>query len=420
MSPRIIEKNAKGIKVEIFIPFGKTMLSTEENISRSLNKCGDLATSAALYQYDTDGSPITANREKYTSKGKVSKKYQTPYGEIDIERHVYQSSKGGKVFCPLEEDARIIVGTTPKFSKQVASKYSDLGSSRVEKDLSGNHSRNISREYIRKISESVSDLIEKKSNKWSYSVPVEEKYINSIGISLDGTCMYISNDGWRLAMVGAIALYNEEGERLYTQYAAAPPEYGKQIFYDAFSSDIDKILKLYPNAIRIGVADGAADNWSFLGKHTDIQTLDFFHASEYLSNVAKIIFRNKGKQLSWFKKSCHTLKYKKGGAVGLLKEMDAFLDKKYSIKNNETIKKSVTYFKNHIHQMNYSDNVGKNLPIGSGVIEAACKIIVKQRMCNSGMKWKNKGAKSVLNLRAINHSGDKWEQAWNKIDRYGM
>ena len=85
MSPRIIEKNAKGIKVEIFIPFGKTMLSTEENISRSLNKCGDLATSAALYQYDTDGSPITANREKYTSKGKVSKKYQAPYGEIDIE-----------------------------------------------------------------------------------------------------------------------------------------------------------------------------------------------------------------------------------------------------------------------------------------------------------------------------------------------
>jgi hypothetical protein len=70
--------------------------------------------------------------------------------------------------------------------------------------------------------------------------------------------------------------------------------------------------------------------------------------------------------------------------------------------------------------MNYSSNIKDKLPIGSGVIEAACKKIVKQRMCNSGMKWKNKGAKSVLNLRAINNSGDNWEQAWNKIDRYGI
>jgi hypothetical protein len=38
--------------------------------------------------------------------------------------------------------------------------------------------------------------------------------------------------------------------------------------------------------------------------------------------------------------------------------------------------------------MNYAEYLSKNIPIGSGVIEAAaCKIIIKQRMCNSGMRW---------------------------------
>ena len=32
----------------------------------------------------------------------------------------------------------------------------------------------------------------------------------------------------------------------------------------------------------------------------------------------------------------------------------------------------------------------KNHSIGSGITKAACKVIVKQRLCKSGMKWKNK------------------------------
>ena len=34
------------------------------------------------------------------SKGRQPKYYQTPYGEVEIERHVYQRSHGGKTFCP--------------------------------------------------------------------------------------------------------------------------------------------------------------------------------------------------------------------------------------------------------------------------------------------------------------------------------
>jgi hypothetical protein len=37
----------------------------------------------------------------------------------EIERHVYQSSKGGKIFCPLEDSAHTSYAATPKFAQQL-------------------------------------------------------------------------------------------------------------------------------------------------------------------------------------------------------------------------------------------------------------------------------------------------------------
>jgi hypothetical protein len=84
---------------------------------------------------------------------KVKKKYETPYGRIELERYVYQSSQGGKTYYQLEEDRRIIGQTTPKFAKQVSSKYGDLSARKVQKDLNENHGRKIGCNYIQSISE---------------------------------------------------------------------------------------------------------------------------------------------------------------------------------------------------------------------------------------------------------------------------
>jgi len=54
--------------------------------------------------------------------------------------------------------------------------------------------------------------------------------------------------------------------------------------------------------------------------------------------------------------------------------------------------------------MNYAQYLEKKYPIGSGVTEAACKTLVKQRLCCSGMRWKEKGAiipGIILSLRAL-------------------
>jgi lauroyl/myristoyl acyltransferase len=136
----------QGITVQVFIPIpeGKenmSMLEREELIQQGINKAGQLATEYALSHFDTDGSPITVKEKKLTGKGQVSKAYQSPYGEIVLCRHVYQSNEGGCTFCPLDNDARIITSATPKLAKMVSSKNSESGATHVQKDLEGNHVR---------------------------------------------------------------------------------------------------------------------------------------------------------------------------------------------------------------------------------------------------------------------------------------
>jgi amino acid transporter len=53
-----------------------------------------------------------------------------------------------------------------------------------------------------------------------------------------------------------------------------------------YAGEVKDPQKNYPKAIYLGIADGAKNNWTFLENHTDAQLIDFFHATEYLANVA--------------------------------------------------------------------------------------------------------------------------------------
>jgi hypothetical protein len=61
-----------------------------------------------------------------------------------------------------------------------------------------------------------------------------------------------------------------------------------------------------------------------------------------------------------------------------------------------------------------------NLPIGSGVTEAACKTLVKQRLGGAGMRWTPRGAHVVLQLRAAALTNNRWNAFWRKISSYGV
>ncbi len=130
--------------------------------------------------------------------------------------------------------------------------------------------------------------------------------------------------------------------------------------------------------------------------------------------------KDKASRELWMEQHCHDLKHKQGAAARILKEMQTLTEGRMTEQIREKLDSAITYFKNHKHQMNYARYRSKKMPIGSGVTEAACKTLVKQRLCNSGMRWMEKGASIVLSLRALVLTKERWEQFWGKVNQYGF
>jgi hypothetical protein len=164
----------------------------------------------------------------------------------------------------------------------------------------------------------------------------------------------------------------------------------------------------HPEARWLGIADGAPSNWAFLEQHTERQLIDFFHASEYIGKLAQARWpqrHGEDQRAAWQHAHCNRLKHDRRVLEELVAEA-ARLSRLSSLsqKLRDDAYGAWTYFNNHRHQMDYPGFLAEGLPIGSGVTEAACKSLVKQRLCASGMRWKIKGAKIVLSLRALTNT----------------
>ena len=107
MSAKLISVEGKRVRIELTIELSESMLDSEVKIQEELNEVGCIATKEALKQQDTDGSVLVIGDKKWRTKGVQAKSYQTVYGEVVVERHVYQSAGGGKTYCPMERNARI-------------------------------------------------------------------------------------------------------------------------------------------------------------------------------------------------------------------------------------------------------------------------------------------------------------------------
>lgn len=115
---------------------------------------------------------------------------------------------------------------------------------------------------------------------------------------------------------------------------------------------------------------------------------------------------------------CSFLKRGSGAVAELLATMEDRLAKarKMSATDREALSSAIRYFTNNAERMDYHRYLEENLPIGSGVTEAACKLLVKKRFCGPGMKWSFTAARRLLNLRAVAQSaGERWDALWTAI-----
>jgi hypothetical protein len=328
---------------------------------------------------------------------------------------VYQSSGGGPTVVPMERRCHVIGGTsTPRFAKMVSWKYAQLPAGKVSEDLLLNHCRPTSCCLIQRLSQSVGALAQEHEFDWRYALPEFTDVVSHIAVGRDGTTTPIIKQGYRETMCGTISLFNAKGDRMHTIYAACAPEHGKESFDRVMDHELQQIKKIYPSVKYLGLADGAKDNWSYLEKRTDVQMLDFYHGTDHLKEVSEVMHKDEAKRKEWLTTACHDLKHKPKGAQFILRELEA-KRKEAGEKIPAALSETITYMKNNLHRMNYPQYQKLGYPIGSGVTEAACKVIAKQRLSASGMRWSINTAQDMLILRGLVCTTGRWEQFWGKL-----
>jgi len=426
MEPKVQANDDGSLTISITLPAASdqlSMLAQEEQLMQALNAVGRAGARHLLGGFDAQGQPLLHAARKWTSKGKVAKFYETPWGEVLLERYLYQQSGGGATLCPLETRARIVGGSaTPHLARSLGHKYANTNARAVVRDLEENHARKLAPSYVADIAQAIAEaagqpIVEENAHA-PQSPPAE---VQSAVLGLDGTCALFCEAGFKQCMVGTIALYDKEGERLETIYLGQAPQIGKAEFLERLDSEWQRICKLYPNARRVGLSDGARDYEPWLAARTSWQILDFYHASGYLAGAAPGMERPKGARAAWLEEACHALKEEPGAAQRLAEELAAQVQAGSRTRSAAPALEAASgYFAHNLERMDYVVFRAMQFPIGSGVTEAACKTLVKLRLCGSGMKWTRSGAQTVITLRALLLSTSRWASLWAYFDQHGL
>jgi hypothetical protein len=77
----------------------------------------------------------------------------------------------------------------------------------------------------------------------------------------------------------------------------------------------------------------------------------------------------------------------------------------------KTVRDAAEYFERNQRRMKYDEYLAAGYPIGSGVVEGACRHLVKDRMERTGMRWTPSGAQAMLDLRGTYLNGE-WNDFW--------
>lgn len=141
--------------------------------------------------------------------------------------------------------------------------------------------------------------------------------------------------------------------------------------------------------------------------------LDLFHVLEYLWKGAHIFHREGSIEAQeWVtERLIKLLTGNAGYVIGGLKQSLKKRGKGLSKKKRERLEGVIRYLERGRRYMRYDEYLAKGYPIGSGVVEGACRHLVKDRMELSGMRWSIEGAEAVLQLRSVDINGD-WEEYW--------
>jgi hypothetical protein len=388
-----------------------------------------------LARFDLDVPAIEVAGERCHRVLRCETTYTSAAGPVRVTRSLYRHPHGGHAVCPLELHAGIIEGAwTPLAAKQATWVVAHVTPKEGEElfDLLGNMTP----------SKSTLDRLPKAlSVHWEAHRPQCEATLRhqedlppeavAMAVSLDGV-MAPMKDGQRHAKrtqaraqgkspsgpagyqeVGCatVSYYDRHGERLCTRRMARMPEPNKATLKGQLTAEGMGALIQRPDLRVVKVADGAPDNWSYLSETlpVGIEVLDFYHAAEHLGAAVGAAY---GEGTPTYQERVETLStVLRDEPHGVDKVMGALCRLRTRYPRRQAMHTALAYFRDHRHRMCYADLRAHNLPIGSGVVEAACKTLVSQRLKRSGMRWRTAGGQAILTFRALCQS-ERFERAW--------
>lgn len=162
----------------------------------------------------------------------------------------------------------------------------------------------------------------------------------------------------------------------------------------------------------VHLCDGQEALWQARGDYLPdknaVDILDLLHVTPRLWQAAKLFYGERSPQVVPFVRHRVTqvLQGKVEGVVRGLRRLAK--ERKLSAAKKKALARICRYLYKNRHRMRYDEYLAKGYPIASGVIEGACRHLVKDRMERAGMHWTIAGAQAMLDVRSVHLSG-QWE-----------
>ncbi|MGH9639011.1 MAG: ISKra4 family transposase, partial [Bryobacteraceae bacterium] len=192
-----------------------------------------------------------------------------------------------------------------------------------------------------------------------------------------------------------------------TSYVAAietAEQFGLRLYTEAWRRGWSRAKK------KVVPGDGAVWIWNLAGQHFPgaIQVVDLYHARQHLWDLSAKLFSGDGKtRKRWIARCLDRLDRGKIEAlVKILRDSPPPTEELA-----KTIATEAEYFERNAERMRYPSFRAQGLFVGSGVIEAGCKIVIAARLKCSGMFWTVRGANAIVALRCCRLSR-RFEDYW--------
>lgn len=175
-------------------------------------------------------------------------------------------------------------------------------------------------------------------------------------------------------------------------------QYGPRADFETYFGEAGPALGQHAATRTVFIADGAHHNWAFCSTHFPYATqiLDFYHATEHLSKFCAL-YPNAAIGKAVFI-TTKTLVYE-GQTVAAIAELRRAVTRFVTPASREEGRKEIAYFETNQNRMEYDRYRTEGLPIGSGLIEGSCKLVVGKRFKGNGMRWKKADNENTLATR---------------------